>query len=147
MYSVIFCVSEQLKFLITLCEIQTERRLKTAVWACDTQTTAPGWINQARITLVKFWWVTIIIKIKMIIVTYRSCTLGTCVRYYWCANEPCMCALDALITITSYFCLNTVQYIHIVLYSKCFIMDACVFWRSLLGSWCLCSYGHQTLQT
>ncbi len=61
--------------------------------------------------------------------------LGTrCVRYYWCANEPCMCAVGALITITSYFCLNIAQYIYVVEYSECFIMDACVFWRSLWGS-------------
>ncbi len=33
-------------------------------------------------------------------------------------------ALVSLITITSYFCLNIAQYIHVVEYSKCFIMDA-----------------------
>ncbi len=33
------------------------------------------------------------------------------------------------ITITSYFCLNTAQYI--VEYSECFITDARVCWRSL----------------
>ncbi len=32
-----------------------------------------------------------------------------------------MCALVSLITITSHFCLNTAQYIHIVEYSECFI--------------------------
>ncbi len=31
-----------------------------------------------------------------------------------------MCALGALITITSYLCLNTAQYIHVVEYSECF---------------------------
>ncbi len=35
----------------TLCEKQTERRLKTAVWEYDTQTTALGWIKQASVTL------------------------------------------------------------------------------------------------
>ncbi len=38
-----------------------------------------------------------------------------------------VCALS--ITITSYFCLNTAQYI--VEYSECFITDACVCWISL----------------
>ncbi len=38
-----------------------------------------------------------------------------------------VCALS--ISITSYFCLNTAQYI--VEYSECFIMDARVCWRSL----------------
>ncbi len=52
-YSVIFCVSEQLKpFLIALCEIQTERRLKTAVRAYDAQTTALDWIKEASVPLV-----------------------------------------------------------------------------------------------
>ncbi len=36
----------------TLCEKQTERRLKTAVWEYDTQTTAIGWIKEASVTLV-----------------------------------------------------------------------------------------------
>ncbi len=40
-----------------------------------------------------------------------------------------VCALS--ITITSYFCLNTAQYIHVAEYSECFIMDAGVCWRSL----------------
>ncbi len=40
-----------------------------------------------------------------------------------------VCAL--LITLTSYFCLNTAQYIHIIEYSECFIMDARVYWRCL----------------
>ncbi len=31
--------------------IQTERWLKTAVWAHDTQTTALGWIKEASVTL------------------------------------------------------------------------------------------------
>ncbi len=39
-------------FLIALCEIQTERWLKTTVWAYDTQTTALGWIKEASVTLV-----------------------------------------------------------------------------------------------
>ncbi len=34
----------------------------------------------------------------------------------------CVCALS--IILTSYFCLNTAQYIHIVEYSECFITDA-----------------------
>ncbi len=40
-------------------------------------------------------------------------------------------ALGALFTKTSYFCLNTTQYIHVVVYSECFIIDASVFWRVL----------------
>ncbi len=40
-----------------------------------------------------------------------------------------VCALS--ITLTSYFCLNTAQYIHVVEYSECFITDARVCWRSL----------------
>ncbi len=35
-----------------------------------------------------------------------------------------MCTLGALITITSYFCLKTIQYIHVVVYSECLITDA-----------------------
>ncbi len=54
-----------------------------------------------------------------------------CVRYLMRKRTVCMCAVGALITITSYFCLNTAQYIHVVEYSECFIMDARVFWRSL----------------
>ncbi len=38
------------------------------------------------------------------------------------AQTNCVCALA--ITLTSYFCLNTAQYIHIVKYSECFITDA-----------------------
>ncbi len=36
--------------------------------------------------------------------------------YFWCATKSCnvMCALGALITKTSCFCLNTVQYIYVV---------------------------------
>ncbi len=41
-----------------------------------------------------------------------------------------ICALSA----HSYFYLNTAQYIHVVEYSKCFITDARVCWRSLWGS-------------
>ncbi len=33
-----------------------------------------------------------------------------------------VCALS--ITLTSYFCLNTAQYFHVVDYSECFITDA-----------------------
>ncbi len=40
-----------------------------------------------------------------------------------------VCALS--ITLTSYFCLNTAQYIYVVEYSECFITDARVCWRSL----------------
>ncbi len=40
-----------------------------------------------------------------------------------------VCALS--ITLTSYFCLNTAQYIHIIEYSECFITDARVCWRTL----------------
>ncbi len=36
--------------------------------------------------------------------------------------RKCVCVLS--ITITSYFCLNTAQYSHVVEYSECFIMDA-----------------------
>ncbi len=38
-----------------------------------------------------------------------------------------VCALS----VHSYFCLNTAQYIHVVEYSECFMMDARVCWRSL----------------
>ncbi len=61
----------------------------------------------------------------MIAVTYRSHTLGVHVSVIIDANEPCMRALGALTTVT-YFCLNTVQSIHIVVYSECFIMDVYV---------------------
>ncbi len=40
-----------------------------------------------------------------------------------------VCALS--ITLTSYFCLNTAQFIHVVEYSKYFITDARVCCRSL----------------
>ncbi len=40
-----------------------------------------------------------------------------------------VCVLS--ITLTSYFCLNTAQYIHAVENSECFIMDARVCWRNL----------------
>ncbi len=49
------------------------------------------------------------------------------------------------ITLTSYFCLNTAQYIHVVEYSECFIMDARVLKFVRISG--VCSYGHQTLQT
>ncbi len=39
-----------------------------------------------------------------------------------------VCALSITLT---YFCLNTAQYIYVVEYSECFIMDARVCWRSL----------------
>ncbi len=39
-----------------------------------------------------------------------------------------VCVLS-VITLSSYFCLNTAQYI--VENSECFITDACVCWRSL----------------
>ncbi len=45
------------------------------------------------------------------------------------AQTNCVCALS--ITLTSYFCLNTAQYIHIIEYSECFITDARVCWRTL----------------
>ncbi len=48
------------------------------------------------------------------------------------AQINCVCALS--IILTSYFCLNTAQYIHIDEYSECFITDARVCWRSLWGS-------------
>ncbi len=65
----------------------------------------------------------------------QDCALGARrVRYLMRKRTVCMCALGALITITSYSCLNTAQYIHVVEYSKCFVMDAPVFWRSLRGS-------------
>ncbi len=55
-----------------------------------------------------------------------------------------MCAFGALITIT-YFCLNTVQYIHVVLYSECFITDAHVFFGEVCeDQWCLCISDIQT---
>ncbi len=47
----VLCFGAANPFLITLCEIQTEQRLKTAVWAY-TQTTALGWIKEASVTLV-----------------------------------------------------------------------------------------------
>ncbi len=72
-YSVmLFCVSEQLKpFLIALCS-----KHPSAAWAYDTQTTALGWIKEASVALTRFWWMTIVIKVKTIIVTYRSRALG-----------------------------------------------------------------------
>ncbi len=45
-------------------------------------------------------------------------------------NDPqtnCVCVISA----NTYFCLNIAQYIHVVEYSECFIMDARVCWRSL----------------
>ncbi len=45
------------------------------------------------------------------------------------AQTNCVCALS--ISITSYFRLNTAQYIHVVEYSECFITDARVCLRSL----------------
>ncbi len=49
------------------------------------------------------------------------------VRYKWCANEPCMCALGSLIFLLEY----SSVYSHNV---SCFITDARVCWRSLWGS-------------
>ncbi len=48
------------------------------------------------------------------------------------------------ITLTSYFCLNTAQYIHVVEYSECFITDARVLEFVRISG--VCAYGHQTLQ-
>ncbi len=48
----------------------------TAAWAYDTQTTALGWIKEASVALARFWWMTIVIKVKTIIVAYRSRALG-----------------------------------------------------------------------
>ncbi len=50
-----------------------------------------------------------------------------------------VCALS--ITLTSYFCLNTAQYIHVVEYSECFITDARVCVGDVCeDQWCLCAY-------
>ncbi len=50
-----------------------------------------------------------------------------CVRYMMCKQTVYVLS----ITLTSYFCLNTAQYIHIVEYSECYMTDARVCWRSL----------------
>ncbi len=50
-----------------------------------------------------------------------------------------VCALS--ITLTSYFCLNTAQYIYIVEYSECFITGV---GEVSEDQWCLCAYGHLT---
>ncbi len=81
----------------------------------------------------KFWQTTIVIKDDYSDIQDRAFGMR-CVHYNWCANEPCMCALSALITLTSYFCLNTAQYIHVVEFSEFFITDARMCWRSLWGS-------------
>ncbi len=47
-----YSVSEQQNISHRAMCIQTERRLKTAAWAYDTQTTALGWIKEASVTLV-----------------------------------------------------------------------------------------------
>ncbi len=59
------------------------------------------------------------------------------------AQMNCVCALS--ITITSYFCLNTAQYIHVVEYSECFITEC----SRVLEKFVRISgvYGHQMLQT
>ncbi len=49
------------------------------------------------------------------------------------------------LSIHSYFCLNTAQYIHVVENSECFITDVRVCWRICKDQWC--SHGYQTLQT
>lgn len=76
----------------------------------------------------------------------------SCVFYYWCTNKPCICTLVALITITSYLGLNTVQYIPIIfkiIYNKWIITDAHRRWVFFLedceDQWRLCTYGHQRL--
>ncbi len=62
----------------------------------------------------------------------QDCALGARrVRYLMRKLTVYMCTLGTLITITSYFCLSTAQYIHVVEYSECFITDVPVFWRSL----------------
>ncbi len=85
-------------------------------------TTALSWIM--------FWRTTIVIKVKMITVTYST---GSCIR-----RTRCVVITDAqtkmYVRSRTYFCLSTAQYIHIVEYSECFITDARMFWRSLWGS-------------
>ncbi len=50
----------------------------------------------------------------MITVTYRVVHYASVVSDIIDAQTNCVCALGALITITSYFGLNTALYIHIV---------------------------------
>ncbi len=63
----------------------------------------------------------------MITLTYRIVHYARIISVINDAQTNCVCALS----VHSYFCLNTAQYIHVVEYSECFITDARVFWRSL----------------
>ncbi len=55
----------------------------------------------------------------MITVTYRVVHQVHIVSVIIDAQTNCVCALS--ITLTSYFCLNTAQYIHIVEYTECLL--------------------------
>ncbi len=100
-------------------------KLPTAACAYNMQTTALGWIEQARVALVKFWWMRIVVKVKTITVTYRSHTLNAHESVINDAQTNRVCALSE--HWSSYFCLNTVLYIHIavkinvqqVFYNEC----------------------------
>ncbi len=76
--------------------------------------------SQCHTSSLKFWWTTIAIKVKMIKVAYR---IAHCVCYKWCANEPCMCALDALITniifLLEYSSVYSQSWIQRVFYNGC----------------------------
>ncbi len=82
---------------------------------------------------------TIAIKVKLITVTYRIVHYARVMSVINDAQTNHVCALS--ITITSYFCLNTAQYIHIVEYSECFITGV---EEVSEDQWCLCAYGHLT---
>ncbi len=72
--------------------------------------------SQCHTSSLKFWWTTIVIKVKLITVTYR---IVHYVRYKWCANEQSMIALGSLIFLLDYSSVYSHSWIQRVFYNGC----------------------------
>ncbi len=91
----VFCVSEE-KYVshgAVNTDWTTAQKLRMSTWYANYSSRLD---KKGSVTPVdKFWWTTIVFKVKMITVDIHDRALGArYVRYKWCANDLCVCAFD-----------------------------------------------------
>ncbi len=122
----------------------------TAAWAYDMQTTAHSWIKEASVAPARFWWMTIVIKVKTIIVAYRSRALA-CTHLFVIidvqTNRVCTFLAHLKHGTSAWTQFSIFPLLSKFMYSKIFYnrCSPCVS-EKCEDQWCLCSYAYQTLQ-
>ncbi len=81
-YSVFWSSSSRFSSRCVKYRLNSGSKHPSTAWAYYSQTTALGWIKEPTIAPVKFWWMTIVIKVRTIIDIQQSCISHAFSRYY-----------------------------------------------------------------